>query len=1400
MVVTTEGFVRRNRLPAPRMPGGELALSAPPEVPRAVPGNLLTRLLPVVMVVAVVGMVGLMFVTGGRQMMSNPLFLMFPMMMLMSMVGMFAAGRSGNGGKRAAELNEERKDYFRYLGQLRRQVRDSAQEQRRALAWSHPDPAAAHDIMGTRRMWERRSGDADFAHVRVGVGAHRLALRLMPPEVGPIEDLEPVSMVALRRFVRTHSVVHGMPTAVSLRGFPAVAIGGSPEESRSLVRAMLISLAVAHAPDQLRIAVVTADPAGPDWDWVKWLPHVGHPSRVDVLGPGRMVYSDLSALEESLAGELRDRSRFSRSAPPVAGQVHLVVVIDDGRVTGDERIADDSGVDGVSIIDISRTPTELAVRRGLHLRVSGGRLSARSNAGIEEFAEMDALSIPQAQAVARRLARYRLTTAASLVSLESDSVATDPGLTALLDIRDATAFDPDSAWRRRSGRDRLRVPVGWTPSGARVELDIKESAHGGMGPHGLCVGATGSGKSEFLRTLVLALIATHSPTELNLVLVDFKGGATFLGMDRARHVAAVITNLEQELAMVDRMKDALSGEMNRRQEILRAAGNFANVGDYERARLAGADLAPLPALFIVVDEFSELLSQKPDFAELFVAIGRLGRSLHIHLLLASQRLEEGKLRGLDSHLSYRIGLKTFSANESRSVLGVPDAYHLPSVPGAGYLKCDSAEPLRFNACYVSGTYEPPTSGAAGPGGSGGSDSVTIVPFSSEPVWAEPTRAEQDSADAMGRVTGPSLLDMAQALLDEEPIPDPLDTVPQPIEPPPAVSSPAAASLLETLLRRIEGHGTPAHEVWLPPLDESPTVAQLVGGTPTGTLRLPIGIVDRPADQRRDPLVIDLAGASGNVAIAGGPQSGKSTAVRTIVLSAAATHTPEQVQFYCLDFGGGSLAGLAGLPHVGSVCGRGDVDGVRRTIAEVAGVVRAREARFARHGIESMRDYRSRRAEWLRTGRTLPDEDLADDRHGDVFLILDGIAALRADLESMEETFTSIVSQGLSYGVHVIVTATRWAEVRPAIKDLLGTRIELRLGDPIDSELGRRAAALVPQDRPGRGVAPGELHMLIALPRLDMSSATEDLALAVASSVEQVGARFPDRGAAPVRRLGTSITSAEVAEVVIAAQIALGPGQVAIGIGESELAPVVHDFGVQPHLMAFADIEHGKTTLLRTIVDGLTAGATPEQVKIVLIDYRRTLLGVVDDEYLAGSASSAQTATTMMAQLATYLTARMPPEDVTPQQLRDRSWWSGPDVYVIVDDYDMVATASANPLLAMLDVAANARDVGLRIVLTRRSGGVGRALYDPLITRLRELSCDVLLMSGDREEGFIVGRSRMRTLVPGRGELVSRNRPTEMVQVAICPPEPSISAFSESEVPERETPQSEPGEPESGDVS
>ena len=289
---------------------------------------------------------------------------------------------------------------------------------------------------------------------------------------------------------------------------------------------------------------------------------------------------------------------------------------------------------------------------------------------------------------------------------DTDSATASGDFLSLLGVGSIDQLTPGALWQPHTtpetARQRLLVPLGLGDTGRPLLLDLKESAHGGVGPHGLCIGATGSGKSELLKTLVLALAVTHSPEELNFVLVDFKGGATFLGLDRLPHTSAIITNLAEESTLVERMHDAISGELNRRQEVLRASGNYANVHDYNKARADNPDLEPLPALLIVLDEFSELLAQHPDFADLFVAVGRLGRSLHIHLLLASQRLEEGRLRGLDSHLSYRIGLKTFSAAESRQVLGVVDAYHLPARPGAGYIKTDAEEVTRFQASYVSG--------------------------------------------------------------------------------------------------------------------------------------------------------------------------------------------------------------------------------------------------------------------------------------------------------------------------------------------------------------------------------------------------------------------------------------------------------------------------------------------------------------------------------------------------------------------------------------------------------------------------------------------------------------------------------------------------------------------------
>ncbi|WP_109525455.1 type VII secretion protein EccCa [Nocardia aurea] len=1356
--MATEGFVRRPRIAPPRAPGGEVALTAPPEIPRPVPAGILMKLMPLVMVVAVVGMIAMM-VMMGRNLLANPFMMMFPMMMLMSMVGMMAGMRGSGGPKKAAELNEERKDYFRYLDQVRRDVRKTGRAQLDALLWSHPYPSDLQSIAGSRRMWERRPNDPDFGHVRVGVGGHRLATKLARPETGPLEDLEPVSTVALRRFVRTHSVVHNLPTAISLRAFPAINVEGDSDQARMLVRAMLMEFTTFHGPDHTAVAIICADPDAPAWAWAKWLPHVQHPVDRDGMGSARMMYRSLAELETAMAAELLERGRFMRNAQPTAGRIHLLVIIDDGFVSGTERIISEAGLDSVTVLDLTAPQAGLAVRRGLQLVVADGMVAAKSAAGVEKFASTDRVTIAEAQALARDLARYRIATAAQIVSLGDETRAV-PGLMALLKIPDAAQVDPAVVWRPRSDRERLRVPIGVTPDGTPVEIDIKESAENGMGPHGLCIGATGSGKSEFLRTLVLSMVATHSPDLLNLVLVDFKGGATFLGLESLPHVAAVITNLEEELSMVDRMKDALSGEMNRRQELLRAAGNFANVTEYEKARAAGAQLDPLPALFVVVDEFSELLSQKPDFADLFVMIGRLGRSLRVHLLLASQRLEENKLRGLDSHLSYRIGLRTFSANESRAVLGITDAYHLPSVPGSGYLKSDADDPLRFNAAYVSGPYVSPRGSQQVDGRVVGGQIPVVF-----------TAAEVETAESelpVGERLGPGGLPA---------LPPPPGATELPPPPGEAVRATEAvpATLLQVVVQRLTGHGRPAHEVWLPPLDESPSVDMLLPDpdwkSPAnrhGQLWMPIGVIDKPYEQRRDVLVIDLAGAQGNLAVVGGPQSGKSTTLRTVIMAAAATHTPEQVQFYCLDFGGGTLTGLAGLPHVGSVAGRLEVDRVRRTIAEMATLLRQREERFRELGIDTIHEFRKRKARSAQLGEAERIADpLSEDLFGDVFLVVDGWPTIRAEFDMLEPTLNALAAQGLSYGIHLMISATRWAEIRPAVKDLIGTRLELRLGDPADSEMDRRTAVLVPVGRPGRGLNPEKLHMLIALPRLDSDSAAQTLSEGVAAAKRELEELYGGRRAPEVRMLPLEHPRELVLAAVAARGIELGPTRVAVGLGESELQPLILDFDASPHFLAFADVECGKTTLLRNIVLGITENSDADQARIILIDYRRTMLGLIEGDQLAGYSTSSQTSIGMIKEVAGYLNKRIPGSDITPQQLRDRSWWTGPEIYVVVDDYDMVAT-SQNPLDPLLDFLPQARDIGLHLIVTRRSGGAGRALYDKVLGRMKDLSVAALLMSAPKDEGKILGDIRASKLPPGRGTLLTRGEP-EMVQIAYLPP-------------------------------
>ncbi|WP_197371773.1 type VII secretion protein EccCa, partial [Streptomyces clavuligerus] len=764
-------------LPA-EVPGEQLRLQPPPELPRGQQEGALMQLLPML---GMGGSVVFFFLT------PNPVMRIMGMIMIASTVAMAIAMLVRHRRGTQGELADLRRDYLKYLTQTRKGVLRTARRQRDSAFYLHPSPEQLWALVAEGgRLWERRVGDPDFAQVRIGLGSQRLATELIAPETAPVDELEPLTAGAMRQFLATHGTVDGLPLAVSLRSFYHLTVSGDAESARSTARSLLGSLAALHSPEDLVIAVAVRPETAEHWEWAKWLPHTQAPGPGDGAGSRRLITTGARELDELLAAQWEGRPRFQGGGQPLLDRPHVVVVLDGPPVPGASALAAAEGLQGVTVVEVVPGSSGAAVGApgGLSVTVTPGALRLESGHGLVYDGVPDRLEPAAAEALARQLAPLRMGTGGD----DGQPLLANLDFTDLLNLGDAASVDVGRTWRDRSRSERLRVPIGVGEDGTPVMLDLKEAAQDGMGPHGLCVGATGSGKSELLRTLVLGLAVTHSSETLNFVLADFKGGATFAGMSRMPHVAAVITNLADDLTLVDRMGDSIRGELNRRQELLRDAGNHANVHDYEKARAAGAPLQPIPSLVLVIDEFSELLTAKPDFIEMFVQIGRIGRSLGVHLLLASQRLEEGRLRGLETYLSYRVGLRTFSAAESRAALGVPDAYALPNVPGSGYLAYGTDEMVRFKAAYVSGAYR--------------SEAHRAVPDGPLPVDRRPVEFTAAPVPVVyARPAAGPLVPEARSGGDDA----------------------LADSVLDVVVRRLEGRGAEAHQVWLPPLDSPPAL-------------------------------------------------------------------------------------------------------------------------------------------------------------------------------------------------------------------------------------------------------------------------------------------------------------------------------------------------------------------------------------------------------------------------------------------------------------------------------------------------------------------------------------------------------------------------------------------------
>ncbi|MFD4898439.1 type VII secretion protein EccCa [Streptomyces sp. NPDC058411] len=1313
---------RTTRPPAASEPR---TIEAPPNLPEGKAGNIAMSLLPVA---GVMSSVVMMTVVRNSQFAG-----LGAIILVVTIIGSVALLFSQR-GKAQRTRRAQREAYLAYVEDLREELSGEERARRERADVLNPPPHALYDIVrDPARLWERRRFDADFLRVRLGTGempvrdlriADQGSSVLTPPDLFMLNEAS-----ALMTRFRTGTE---LPLTVPLDRVGNISVIGPREDCLRVARALLVQAAATHAPDDVAMALAVPGERIADWEWAKWLPHLLDTEQLDGPVAARRIAPSASQLARQLGPELRRRASYAAEVRRgLAGKDALsmtdrLLVVTDGH--GEDAVDLPRPDDAVGLREMGVTVLHLLEHRvqepghvGIRITVDGTDVvidDLREQEPVSAHGTVDEVGIPFAEGLARMLAPLRL----SAESLVDAPLSGPVDFAGLLGIDDVARLDLSRLWASRGERAFLRVPIGISDSHEPVLLDLKESSELGMGPHGLCVGATGSGKSELLRTLVLALVATHPPEDLALVLVDYKGGATFAPFANLPHVAGVITNLENQAGLVERVHASLAGEVKRRQQALKDAGNVADIGDYAALRTAKRpDLDPLPHLFVVIDEFGELLTAKPDFIDLFLSIGRIGRSIGVHLLLSSQRIEGGKLKGLDTYLSYRLGLRTFSADESRTVLDTTDAFHLPPLPGFGYLKVDTSHYARFKASYVSGGYR-------GPVQQGGEEE------------AGPLALEYEAFNTLSAPDDSGLREPASRRRETGP------------------------TELGIVVEQLEGAAGPVRSIWLPPLPGALALDKAAGPLDVGPrgmqlaerrgpLRVPLGLLDDPTKQWQGQWFLDLTVAGGHAAFIGGPQSGKTTLLRTLVLSLALTHTPQEVGVYGLDLVGGGLQALSGLPHVGGIAGRADRERAGRTVEEVRNMLATREALFREHGIDSVEQLRT-----LHAAGRLPQLASAE-----IVLVIDGFGALRDDFDDLDDAVVDILKRGGGYGIHVVAGMLRWNDVRIATQSTFGTRLELRLNDSSESSIDRKLSQTLSPDEPGRVLTDGKLFAQAALPRTDGLADTADLGAVLERTARTVRATWSGEVAQPVRVLP------QILEPHLLPGPAAEPGRVPIGVDQTALEPVLLDlFEQDQHLLVMGDSECGKTNLLRTVAAGLIDRYSEDELVFAVMDPRRSLRGAIPEEFRGGYAYNAKLCSGLSAGIATELEKRLPDGSTPIEDLEPGNWGGGPRIVVLVDDYDVLTTAGQSPLSPFLPYIPSAVDIGLHFVLTRRVAGASRGMYEPLVQGLRESGASAVLMAGDRSEGQLFPGVYATQQPAGRGVLIRRGYANRLIQTVYTP--------------------------------
>ncbi|MGH9090999.1 MAG: FtsK/SpoIIIE domain-containing protein [Acidimicrobiales bacterium] len=1166
-----------------------------------------------------------------------------------------------------------------------RRAREAVQDERARRRDEAPDPATlALAVLGPRgRLWERRASDDDQLCLRIG-------LATSPSIVHMANHPSPPPAWAV-------------PVSVPLPAVGVLGVAAEPTVAREAARGLVLQAAILHSPDDVRVVLLTESAEEADWDWVRWLPHTQlEPSRgiVSVGNDPETLAARVKELRQTITARHGERRPGeSRLGPPTP---RVVVVVDGAKglrsLPGMLSVLRDGPAVGVYSVCLDRDRSLLPEECGAVVSWNDG--TARATVEQHGLPTVDGVALDRPAVQLCELAARAM---APIHRIGSESGGSVPGAARLADLTGMDPPSPASVLARWTAPERgPRALLGMAEHGPLV-LDLASD-----GPHGLVAGTTGAGKSELLQTLVAGLATSSPPDELNVVLVDYKGGAAFRDCVALPHTVGMVTDLDAHLT--ERALRSLQAELKRREHVLAAAGT-KDIGDYVDARTRGReDLAPLPRLVIVMDEFASLAVELPDFIKGLVGIAQRGRSLGVHLVLATQRPTGVVSPEIRANANFAVALRVVSGAESSDVIGVPDASSIsPATPGRAYLRVSQEPPVCFQTARVGGRRP------------GTVEAVPTVTALAVP-WSQ-----------LG-------------------MPDP----PSPAPPAPADDATDLHDLVAAIRDAAQEKGIPSQrQPWLDPLPAVLTLDQLPAGTGPASsagevLPLPFGLRDLPDQQEQEAACFDPA-AGRHLIVAGSPRSGRTTVLRSVAAAVARACAVDDVHLYAVDCGNGGLGPLRGFPQCGAVVTRNETDRCERLLARLGEEVRRRQSALVERGLASAAEQHSQ-----------PDDGgkwpylivLVDGWEGFVDVFHDHKEG------AVEQQLLGLLRDGGPVGLTVLMTGDRSLVSSARVSSLFEDRFVLRFNDRDDYSLAdlppRKMPESVPPGRAFRAVTGDEVQ--VALLADDPSGPAQAAALAALAKAAQDRVTGQPPRARPIRvdPLPTRISLAEVARLDEEAGIAAANGApqrsslaVMAGVGGDELAPWWVDLAeVGPGFVVTGSPESGRSTALLSMGTALA----DRGCRVVAVTPRQSPL-----QTLAGCKG----ATVLEGQQARAL------ESEGPSALEALGAGSGGDingspVAVLVDDAELVdpddswliGLASAPPGRCAVVVAGAIEPLrdgfrGFPLYAKRNGSGL-------LLSPKHHLDAGVFNGALPRGAGF--------TGPPGRAYLFVRSRQSALVQL------------------------------------